>query len=109
MREESEKDLQLTDFDYLLADPKLQMMKAALPYLAPTQQRIISLFIKFQELNRARTLFQGQELSAMSLNASQKSSPVEMLQAIKPYAGPKERELIETLENLQLMLQAIQL
>lgn len=110
MNEETGKDIRLTDFDYLVADPQLQMMKAAIPYMQPPQQRMISMFVKIQELNRTRTLFQGEELSAMGLSnaSSQRVSPVEMLQAMKPYAGPREREIIEMMENLQIMMQAIQ-
>lgn len=110
MNEETGKDIRLTDFDYLVADPQLQMMKAAIPYMQAPQQRMISMFIKIQELNRTRSLFQGDEVSAMGLSgsANQRLSPVEILQAMKPYAGPKERDLIEMMENLQIMIQAMQ-
>lgn len=110
MNEVTGKDIRLTDFDYLLADPRLQMVKAALPYMQPHQQRFLSLMIKIQELMRTRMLFQSGEMSAMGLGGSeeQASSPVEMLQAIKPYAGPREREMIEMIENLQIMMQSMQ-
>lgn len=99
-----------TDFDYLLADPQLQMMKASLPYLQLPQQRMFSMIIKMRELNRTMELFRDGEVSAMGLGSSttKKASPFEMLQAIKPYAGPKEKDMIEMLENLQLMMQAMQ-
>lgn len=109
MSEQSEKNIRLTDFDYLLADPHLQMMKAAIPYMPPRQQRMLSMMIKMQELNRTRSFFNQEEVSAMGLGGGiQKTSAIEMLQAMKPYAGPKEQELIEMLENIQLMMQAIQ-
>lgn len=110
MNEEAEKDIRLTDFDYLVADPHLQMIKAAIPYMQPPQQRIISMYVKIQELNHTRSLFSGGEVSAMGVSptGNQKPTPVEMLQAMKPYAGPKERDIIEMLENLQIMMQALQ-
>ena len=110
MNEDTGKDIRLTDFDYLVADPQLQMIKAAIPYMQPPQQRIISMFVKMQELNRTRSMFAGGEVSAMGLSPSgnQKTSPVEILQAIKPYAGPRERDMIEMFENLQIMMQAMQ-
>lgn len=109
MNEDSNNDIRLTDFDYLLTAPHLQMIKAAIPFMPPQQQRMISMMVKLQELNRARQLFGREEVSAMGLSSgAKKASPVEMLQAMKPYAGPKEREIIETLENLQLMMQAMQ-
>ena len=110
MNEETGKDIRLTDFDYLVAEPQLQMMKAAIPYMQPPQQRMISMLIKIQELNRTRSLFAGGEMSAMGLSPAgdKKVSPVEILQAMKPYAGPKERDMIEMFENLQIMMQAMQ-
>lgn len=110
MNDGKDKDIQLTEFDYLMADPHLQMMKAALPYMQAPQQRLFSMMIKVQELNKTMELFSGGDLSAMGLSASasQKTSPMEMLQAMKPYAGPKERDMIEMLENLQIMMQAMQ-
>ena len=47
----------LTDLDYLVGDHHLQMIKAALPYLNVTEQRAVSLFVKFQELRRTFELF----------------------------------------------------
>lgn len=110
MNEETGKDIRLTDFDYLVADPQLQMIKAAIPYMQPPQQRIISMLVKMQELNRTRSLFAAGEVSAMGLTppSEKRSSPVEILQAMKPFAGPKERDMIEMFENLQIMMQAMQ-
>ena len=86
------------------------MVKAAIPYMQQPMQRFLSMMIKMQELSRTMSLFSGGEVSAMGLGSSgdRKASPVEMLQAIKPYASPREQELIEMIENLQIMLQAMQ-
>ncbi len=109
MNTDAGTDIRLTDFDYLLADPHLQMVKAAIPYMQQPMQRFLSMVIKMQELNRTMNLFSGGEVSAMGVGAAEhKPSPIEMLQAIKPYANPRERELIENIENLQIMLQAMQ-
>lgn len=67
MNEKNENQFRLTDFDYLTADPKLQMLKAAIPYLPVSQQRVFSLLVKIQELQRAQSLFDGEEVSAMGL------------------------------------------
>lgn len=111
MNEEQQNGYRPTDFDYLLADPQLQMIKAALPYMQLPQQRMISLMIKMRELKRTRELFQDGEMSAMGLGVGggkKASSPMEIIQTIKQYAGPREREMIDMLENLQLMMQAMQ-
>lgn len=111
MNEEQQNGYRPTDFDYLLADPQLQMVKAALPYMQLPQQRILSMMIKMRELNRTRELFRDGELSAMGLGsagAKKAASPMEIIQTIKQYAGPREREMIDMLENIQLMMQAMQ-
>ena len=108
MNEKNENQFRLTDFDYLTADPKLQMLKAAIPYL-PGSQRVFSLLVKIQELQRAQSLFDGEEVSAMGLSPStpKPASPMQLLQIIKPYAGPKEREMIEMLENFQIIKEVL--
>ena len=106
MKEKNENQFKLTDFDYLTADPKLQMLKAAIPYLPVSQQRAVSLLVKIQEL---QSLFDGEEISAMGLSPStpKPATPIQLLQIIKPYAGPREREMIEMLENFQIMKEVL--
>lgn len=110
MNEELQQAYKPTDFDYLMADPQLQMVKAVLPYMQLPQQRVVSMMIKVRELARTRELFQDGELSAMGLgnSAAKKASPMEIIQVMKQYAGPREREMIDMLENIQLMVQAMQ-
>ena len=99
----------MTDFDYLTADQKLQMLKAAITYIPFAQQRIFSLFVKVQEVKRAQSIFEGEEVSAMGLSPStpKPATPMQLLQIIKPYASPKEREMIEILENFQIIKEVL--
>ena len=60
-------EYKLTDLDYLVGDHHLQMIKAALPYLNVTEQRAVSLFVKFQELRRTFELFENEEVAAMGI------------------------------------------
>ncbi|MFR8166259.1 MAG: hypothetical protein ACLU8D_09985 [Enterocloster sp.] len=46
----NEKDLMLTDLDYAIGDRRMQMLKAAIPYMEISQQRTLSMFIKWREL-----------------------------------------------------------
>ena len=54
-------------------------------------------------------LFDGEEISAMGLSPStpKPATPIQLLQIIKPYAGPREREMIEMLENFQIMKEVL--
>lgn len=94
----------VTDLDYLVGDHRLQMLKAALPFLSISQQRALSIAIKLQELRRTYSLFSSQETATMgicSLDSQPKTgSPKEMLNAIRPYGNPREQEVIDITQNL---------
>ncbi len=101
MNEES--TIKLTDFDHLTGDRHLQMMKAALPYVNASGQRFLSILVKLQELRRTIALFdrgEASELGAMSLDGGRPRSPVDMLNAVKPYASQQEQEFIDMVCNL---------
>ena len=94
----------VTDLDYLVGTHRLQMLKAALPFLSISQQRALSIAIKLQELRRTYSLFSSQETATMgicSLDSQPKTgSPKEMLNAIRPYGNPREQEVIDITQKL---------
>ena len=94
----------VTDLDYLVGNHRLQMLKAALPFLSISQQRALSIAIKLQELRRTYSLFSSQETATMgicSLDSQPKTgSPKEMLNAIRPYGNPREQEVIDITQKL---------
>lgn len=80
------------------------MMKAALPYMSVTEQRFISLFVKFNELRRTVKLFEDEEVAAMGIcstgeDTEKPASPIDMLGAIKPFGTPTEQDLIDLIMN----------
>ncbi len=98
-----EQDLKLTDLDYLTGNHHLQMMKAALPYMEVPEQRMLSVFVKINELQRTISLFRDEEVATMgicSLDHQDKRSPLDMLKAIKPYASSAEQDMIELVSSL---------
>lgn len=110
MNEHKNQDIGLTEFDYQMISPQLQMMKAAIPYLPGRQQKYVAFYIRLLEARRTAELFRESDLSAtgLSQDSDNPASPFEMLQAMKPFAGPHERDTIEMLENIQLMMHAMQ-
>ncbi len=98
-----ESTIKFTDFDYLTGDHHLQMVKAALPYVNLQGQRFLSILVKFQELRRTIALFNGDEASTvgvMSLGNAERRSPLDMLNAIRPYADPQDQDFIDMVCNL---------
>ncbi len=98
----TEKDLKLTDLDYAIADHHMQMLKASLPYMKITEQRFLSLFIKWNELVRTMNFFSENDDGMMSICSLDEdhTSPADMLAAIKPYATLKEQDMIDFLSKM---------
>lgn len=91
-------DLKLTDLDYLIGSHHIQMVKAALPYMNLPEQKMISVLVKFSELQKTISLFEDEEVATMgicSLNTPR--TPADMLKAIKPYGNTAEQDLIDFL------------
>ena len=59
--------IKLTDFDCIVGDHHLQMLKAALPYLQVSQQRFLSFSIKFQELQHTMSLLHNEDNAALGI------------------------------------------
>lgn len=97
-----ESTMKLTDFDYLIGDHHLQMVKAAIPYVNVTGQRFLSFFVKLRELQRTVSLFREEQVGAMGICApgdGQKGSPLEIMKAIRPYGNTQEQDLIDMFCN----------
>lgn len=98
-----EKDeLKLTDLDYLIGDHHLQMIKAALPYMQISQQRFLSLLVKGNEFMRTMELFRegGEGEMGICSIEQDKASPIEMLNAMKPYGTSQEQDMMDVIINI---------
>ncbi len=98
----AESDLKMTALDYLTASPHLQMIKAALPYIHVPEQRFFSMIVKLSELERTMKLFEQKEdgmIGICSLEENVSDSPLDMLNAMKPYGTPQEQEFIDLIVN----------
>ena len=98
----NEQTLKMTELDYLPAAPHLQMIKAALPYINIQEQRIFSLLVKIGELERTVQLFgkkEEGELGICSLEEDAPASPLDMLNAMKPYGTEAEQDFIDLIIN----------
>lgn len=98
----NEQTLKMTELDYLTAAPHLQMIKAALPYINIQEQRIFSLLVKIGELERTVQLFgkkEEGELGICSLEEDAPASPLDMLNAMKPYGTEADQDFIDLIIN----------
>ncbi len=94
--------IKLTDFDCIVGDHHLQMLKAALPYLQVSQQRFLSFSIKFQELQHTMSLLQNEDNASLGICSLPEEAPhstLDMLEAIKPYGSTDEQGFIDLVCN----------
>lgn len=98
-----EQDLKLTDLDYLIGNHHLQMMKAALPFMEVPEQKMMSVFVKFKELQRTISLFDQEEVASLGIcsagSAPEQRSPMDLLNAIRPYGNSGEQDFIDLISN----------
>ena len=86
----------MTPFDNLVTPPFLYTLKLLLPYTPPSAQRFIGIYIKFLELHHTMEYFQGFS-----------SSPSNMLEGLKPYMDPAEKEMMEQMSSMMNMMEMV--
>ena len=96
-----EEPYQATEFDQQTTSHRLQLIKAALPYMAARQQKLISIYVKLRELTHTIRLFGEDEpsLGICSL-AEEEKTPLEMLESVKPYCSEAEKEMVDVITNM---------
>lgn len=89
----------MTPFDSLVTPPFLYTLKLLLPYIPSSMQRFLGIYIKYLELRHAMEYFQG---------FSSNSHPVDMLDGLKPYMSPAEKEMLEQISGIMNMMEMVQ-
>lgn len=89
----------MTPFDNLVTPPFLYTLKLLLPYTPPSMQRFLAFYIKFLELRQTMESFRGFPSHSLSMN---------MLDELKPYMDPSEKEMMEQMSSMMNMMEMIQ-
>ena len=90
----------LTEFDGMIQNEHHQLLKAALPYMQPAGQKLISLLVKLQELHNTFLLFQETEGPLHACSTEKRNlSTLEMLSDIKRFCPKRDQETIESMLN----------
>lgn len=99
-----------TALDQMVGTDRDQMMKAAIPYLPPKGQQILSVYTKARELANTMTLFspsrEGMQICAASASAA---DPLEMINDIKRFCYGESRQKLDQMVNMMAMVQMLQL
>ena len=87
----------MTPFDNLVTPPFLYTLKLLLPYTPPSVQRFFGIYSKFLELRHTMEYFQGFDFS----------SPANILEGLKPYMEPAEKEMMEQMSSMMNMMEMV--
>lgn len=89
----------MTPFDSLITPPFLYTLKLLLPYIPPSMQRFLGIYIKYLELRHAMEYFQG---------FTANPQPKDILDSLKPYMSPAEKEMMEQMSGMMNMMEMVQ-
>ena len=86
----------LTAIDQVANHNHLQMIKAAVPYLRPQEQKFIAVCAKLFELQNIVAFFSSSEAAVTACSIDQENvSMTDMLNDIRNYCNPSEQETID--------------
>lgn len=99
----------MTPFDKLISSNDLQLMKLIIPYTTLANQHILAIFVKFLELNRTMNFFHRpqQNIHTQTFEKSF-SSPLDIVDEIRPYLPEAERNSLDSILNVFNMMQMLQ-
>lgn len=92
----------MTPFDELITSSDIQMLKIFLPYVPPSGQKFLGIFIKISELKETINLFfdMNNEPYSKGLCNCCKTSYEDLMQSIKPYLPASKAQAAETICRL---------
>lgn len=98
--EELKKD-QILAFDSYYTEPHIQMLKVLFPYVPPSYQKYVAMYIKFSELEivmKKSTNDLG--LSSFTGNNYSPPNPSILCQELLPFCSASEKSMVENMLNL---------
>jgi hypothetical protein len=92
----------MTALDAIATENHLQMIKAAIPYINLSEQKFVSVYVKYLELMNTVSFFKvsdKNDMKACSLSADS-NSPLDMLTDIRDYCNDDEKDSIDVFINI---------
>lgn len=94
-----------TPFDVFTQSRSIQMLKTIIPYLELPQQKGMSLFVKYLELQHTLSVFDQPSKQPVSIcSISETADPyTQMLSELRSFCTDQEQEFLDTILNLSQM------
>ena len=93
-----QEQISQTTLDQMVSNDKSQMLKAAVPYLPPKGQQILSLYAKIQELK-----------TSMEICTAPAADPMEMLQEIRRFSYGDSARNLDQLTNMLAFVEMLKI
>ena len=98
--EKSEQD-KISAFDSLYTTNQIQLFKVMIPYMAPSMQKNLVIYIKYMEFQYTMTLFQKHPYAAFTpFSSNDKPDSTQLFDEIIPFCDMTQREKIQQIKNM---------
>lgn len=99
----------MTDLDQMVSDDQIQILKAAIPYVPSSGQRLLSIYSKVRELQNTLTLFPQQNSDMRICGSDTEMQPLDILTEIRPFCSGPTQGHIDQIIQMFAMLQMLEL
>lgn len=99
-----QENISQTALDQMVSSDQGQLLKAAVPYLPPQGQQILSVYSKLQELFNTIRLF-SPDRQGMQSCAAAASDPLEILQDLRRFSYGHSRQMLDRTADMIALIE----
>lgn len=92
----------ITSFDSIITNRQMQIIKSSLPFIPVSDQKFMSVMVKFQELKNTIELFSEPDGNLCACDATDDpyENLTQMISSIKTYCSDEEKEFVDMAYNM---------
>lgn len=99
-----QENISQTALDQMVSSDQGQLLKAAVPYLPPQGQQMLSVYSKLQELFNTIRLF-SPDRQGMQSCAAAASDPLEILQDLRRFSYGHSRQMLDRTADMITLIE----
>lgn len=99
-----QENISQTALDQMVSSDQGQLLKAAVPYLPPQGQQMLSVYSKLQELFNTIRLF-SPDRQGMQSCAAAASDPLEILQDLRRFSYGHSRQMLDCTADMIALIE----
>ena len=99
-----QENISQTALDQMVSSDQGQLLKAAVPYLPPQGQQMLSVYSKLQELFNTIRLFSPDRQGMLSC-AADASDPLEILQDLRRFSYGHSRQMLDRTADMIALIE----